>query len=101
MKVQTYSISLLNFVTKDTTAEVIGYLNLPPCNNNSKQYPIYVNEAGEYICIFNGEEKKLLNHLSIDDRFKITQVLEFNDWDYQTNSAVVELIDWHRFLVKK
>ena len=101
MKIQTYSIALLNFITKDVTEEIVGYLNLPPCNNNSKQHPIYLNESEQYVCQFNGDEKNLEAHLSLEDRFKIVEILKMNNWDYQTNTAVVELIDWDRFLVNK
>lgn len=100
MEVQTYTIAILNFNFSQEADGVMGYLNIPPCNKNSKQYPI-IKKNNQLVCIYREEEKQIEAHLSIEDRFKINQILDINNWEVHSNSAVVELIDWDKFLVKK
>lgn len=101
MEVQTYTIAILNFNFSNEADGVVGYLNIPPCNKNSKQYPI-IKKDNQLVCIYREEEEKQIEaHLSVEDRFKVNQLLDINNWEVQGNSAVVELIDWDKFLVKK
>ncbi|MEX2935941.1 hypothetical protein [Staphylococcus saprophyticus] len=100
MEVQTYTIAILSFKAETNIESVVGYLNIPPCNKDSKQFPI-IQKDNRLVCIYNEEEKNIEAHLSIEDRFKVNQILDINNWEVQSNSVVVELIDWDKFLVKK
>ncbi|MGJ7589056.1 hypothetical protein [Staphylococcus shinii] len=82
--------AIINFVSKDKEADIIGYLNLPPCRHNDKQYPLIIKN-GELYTDFKGVQFNIDHYLSLDDAMKVDIVLNWSDWSYQPSHVVVEL----------
>lgn len=81
---------MINFINKNKEAELIGYLNIPPCRNNDRQYPLYIKD-GELYANYKDVQINISNHLNLDDAIKVDTVLNWNDWSYQPSHVVVEL----------
>lgn len=90
-------IALINFVTRDAEADVIGYLNFPPCKQNDKQYEIF-NDNGTLKVRYKGLVKILESHLTVYDKWKLTEVALLNNWKTEPSHAVIELIAWDNIL---
>lgn len=81
---------MINFINKNKEAEAIGYLNIPPCRNNDRQYPLFIKD-GELYANYKDVQINISNHLNLDDAIKVDTVLNWNDWSYQPSHVVVEL----------
>lgn len=81
---------MINFINKNKEAETIGYLNIPPCRNNDRQYPLFIKD-GELYANYKDVQINISNHLNLDDAIKVDTVLNWNDWSYQPSHVVVEL----------
>lgn len=81
---------MINFINKNKEAELIGYLNIPPCRNNDRQYPLFIKD-GELYANYKDVQINISNHLNLDDAIKVDTVLNWNDWSYQPSHVVVEL----------
>jgi len=88
-------IALINFVSRDPEAEVIGYFNFPPCKHNDEQYEIF-NDNGELKVKYDGLEIQLDKHLSVYDKWKVTEVGLLNNWKIEPSHAVVQVIKWDK-----
>lgn len=82
--------AIINFVSKDKKTDIIGYLNLPPCRHNDKQYPLFIKD-NELYTNFKGVQFNLNNYLSLDDAIQVDTVLNWSDWSFQPSHVVVEL----------
>lgn len=82
--------AIINFVNKDKGADIIGYLNLPPCRPNDKQYPLFIKN-GELYARYKGVQFNINDYLSLDDAIQVDTVLNWSDWSYQPSHVVVEL----------
>lgn len=98
MQYNTCTKAMINFVTKDKTADVVGYLNLPPCKNNDKQYPIFIKD-GELYAYYKGGQINIHDNLTLDDKIRADSVLIWNDWSYQPSHVVISLMDWKHILL--
>lgn len=90
---ETFTIAQIIFTVE--CGERKAYLNIPPCNETSKQYEIYASDKG-LVCKYKGTEKLIESHLSVDDRIKL-----HNRMNDESKSLIVELLDWDKFVVKK
>ncbi|MFF0676857.1 hypothetical protein ACFYSI_13120 [Staphylococcus xylosus] len=81
---------IINFINKDKGADVIGYLNLPPCRPKDKQYPLFIKN-GELYANYKSVQLNISDYLYLDDAIEVDTVLNWNDWSYQSSHVVVEL----------
>lgn len=81
---------MINFINKNKEAETIGHLNIPPCRNNDRQYPLFIKD-GELYVNYKDVQINISNLLNLDDAIKVDTVLNWNDWSYQPSHVVVEL----------
>ncbi|WP_436962314.1 hypothetical protein [Staphylococcus shinii] len=93
MNFETFTIAQINFTFEN--GEKKAYMNIPPCNEKSKQHEVYYSDEG-LICNYKGTEKLLEHHLSLDDRIKLR-----NSMEIRNKNIIVELLDWDKFVVKK
>ena len=95
MEPKTNHVALINFISKDPNAKVMGYINFPPCKHNDTQYEIF-NDDGELTIRYNDENIKLEPHLTVYDKWKVTEVALLNNWKMEPSHAVVEIIQWNK-----
>lgn len=97
MEPRNRNIALINFVSRNPEAEVMGYLNFPPCKQNDKQHEIF-NDNGELKVRYNGTVKLLESHLTVYDKWKLTEVALLNNWQTEPSHAVIEVMAWDKVL---
>lgn len=93
MEPKLHEVAIINFITKDASADVVGYLNFPPCDKAAKQHEVF-NDMGELKVRYKNQVKNLDKHITVYDKWQIAQVAMLNDWDTEPSHAVIELVKW-------
>lgn len=88
--------AIINFISKDIEADVIGYLNFAPARNTDKQHEIFCDRYNQHKCMvrYEGKIKPLEPHLTVESNYKVAEVLWLTDWRVNPSYVAIDIINW-------
>lgn len=88
--------AIINFISKDIEADIIGYLNFAPARHTDKQYEVYCDRYNDHKCMvrYEGKNRALEPHLTVQSNYKVAELLWLTDWRVFPSYGAIDIKDW-------